>query len=353
MIPTEKSPRLAVVDGLRAIAAPLVTWHHIHATTIGLAPLLPAFLNVAFDQFRIGVQIFFIVSGFAIAQSLAGITATWGTFGRFILRRMIRLDPPFWLSILAALCAFRLADWIQRRPIEPLPSLSTIVANATYVQPFVGCNLLLDIYWTLMVEFQFYLVFFFLTWLGQAFGKWSTRLRFAPVLAMTGWGWAVRYCGFSLPHDGFVLLNYWHTFVLGIGCSYYYQNKWPGWSVPAMCITAAVASRLDLKIADVAGICTAMFLWLALNRGAQARWLAQPAVQWMAAISYSLYLLHPLFGQRMGNLFSRFLGASGLASVAVAILSLVISILAAWIYSRLVERPAIILARRIPRQSQD
>lgn len=345
-----RTQRLAVVDGLRAIAAPMVAWHHIHATTMGLVPLLPVFANQVFDDFRVGVQIFFIVSGFAIAQSLAGITATFGTFGRFVVRRVIRLDPPFWLSIVLAVCVFRMADLFQHRPVEPLPTLSTIIANATYTQPFVGSVLLMDIYWTLMVEFQFYLVFFFLTWLGQWIGKRDARFYFAPILAMTLWGWGVRYRGWSLPHNGFWLLSHWHTFALGISCSYLYQKKWPAWSVPVMCAVALVVSGLRLKIADVTGICTAMFLWLALQRGAQGRWLAHPCVQWMAGISYSLYLLHPLFGQRVGNFFSRFLGGSGFVPVVIALLSLTITIVAAWVYARLVERPAIILAQKIPRQ---
>ena len=48
----------------------------------------------------LGVDIFFVISGFVIALSVSKGAPTFGYFGRFIVRRSIRLDPPYWSSIL-------------------------------------------------------------------------------------------------------------------------------------------------------------------------------------------------------------------------------------------------------------
>lgn len=369
--PATKTNRLPVVDGLRALAAPMVAWFHIHGTAQGLAPLLPAWFNVLCGHFGSGVQIFFVVSGFAIAQSLEGITPGLNTLGRFIVRRVIRLDPPFWVSILLAIGTVQLADVLLHRPAQPWPALADVLANATYTQPFFKGVLFMDVYWTLMVEFQFYLAFFFLTWAGHLLAAWQPALRPAPVMLMTLWGWGVHFQGWPLPLDGVVVLQHWHVFALGIACSWLHQKVLPAWCVPALCVATVVAAwlpssaqhpaadgtagdlawdGLQLTVGDVVGLGTALFLWLAFQLRAQERWLGHRVVQWLAAISYSLYLVHPLFGQRLGNIFYRVLGTAGGTPILVSLLSMAASVGAAWVLCRVVEQPAMRLARKVPRQ---
>jgi peptidoglycan/LPS O-acetylase OafA/YrhL len=51
------------------------------------------------DLGHFGVPIFFVLSGFVIALSLDGKPMSLEIIGRFILRRSIRLDLPYWTAI--------------------------------------------------------------------------------------------------------------------------------------------------------------------------------------------------------------------------------------------------------------
>jgi len=44
----------------------------------------------------LGVQVFFVLSGFVMSQTLARYTVTPRFVGNFILRRSVRLDPVYW-----------------------------------------------------------------------------------------------------------------------------------------------------------------------------------------------------------------------------------------------------------------
>ncbi len=50
-----------------------------------------------------GVQVFFVLSGFVIAHSLRDNPLTRASIGNFMLRRQIRLDPPYWTMLAIAL----------------------------------------------------------------------------------------------------------------------------------------------------------------------------------------------------------------------------------------------------------
>ena len=92
----------AFVQALRGIAALWVVLFHAYAG--GHIPALHAALPAAlswliFETGHLGVAVFFTLSGFVIAHSLAGATMDPRNWGRFMLRRSIRLDPAYWASM--------------------------------------------------------------------------------------------------------------------------------------------------------------------------------------------------------------------------------------------------------------
>ena len=64
--------------------------------------MVPAPLETALKLGFVGVDIFFVLSGFVIAYSVREARITPRFLGRFALRRSIRLDPPYWITIAIA-----------------------------------------------------------------------------------------------------------------------------------------------------------------------------------------------------------------------------------------------------------
>ncbi len=97
-------PRFDILDGLRGVAAALVIWYHFGE----------GFATSPMDQMMnhgyLAVDFFFVLSGFVIGYAYDGRWTGGGmTFGRFILRRIVRLQPMVVLSVVLGALAF----WLQ------------------------------------------------------------------------------------------------------------------------------------------------------------------------------------------------------------------------------------------------
>ena len=95
--------RFILVDGLRGFAALAIvlphSWEFFQATTQRPGWKADLIFNTRVYA-TVGVQVFFVLSGFVIAYILRNERITPGVFGRFLLRRAIRLDPPYWVAMI-------------------------------------------------------------------------------------------------------------------------------------------------------------------------------------------------------------------------------------------------------------
>jgi peptidoglycan/LPS O-acetylase OafA/YrhL len=129
----EPPARVAVLDGLRLVAALAVAGYHLTVAwrVDGVHPpayFLPVAAHVTVYGF-LGVELFFLVSGFVIAMS------GWGRpLGAFFASRVSRLYPaywaavvvttlvvlvaPVWLLIVAALAVIAGLAWLVHRFVE-------------------------------------------------------------------------------------------------------------------------------------------------------------------------------------------------------------------------------------------
>ncbi|MBV9658126.1 MAG: acyltransferase [Verrucomicrobia bacterium] len=140
------------LDSLRGIAAGLVMWLHFAQAFEDKTSPTPAFLGFLntwpklLDPGRMGVMIFFAISGFVIPRSFGNVRA--GSVRRFLIRRFCRLYPAYWVSILGGLLLWRMSaqTW----------SWTALAANATMLPHTLGQPRLLGVYWTLEIELLFY-----------------------------------------------------------------------------------------------------------------------------------------------------------------------------------------------------
>jgi peptidoglycan/LPS O-acetylase OafA/YrhL len=163
------------LDILRFVAAMLVVvWHFTYWGWIGAVAEQPPRTGVPFPELRdwtffggIGVEIFFMISGFVIAASASGATA-W----TFLRSRAARLLPVLWFCATLALLV-RLAAGEGLVDLLPV-YLASILALPK--GPYID-----GVIWTLAVEVVFYgVVFLFL--LDRSFGQ-ARRL----LLLLTAW----------------------------------------------------------------------------------------------------------------------------------------------------------------------
>lgn len=184
-MPQPASTRLDFIDSLRAVAVLLVIVLHTTALLVAL-PLashagfaLHALAQVL-DVGRIGVVLFFAVSGFVIPFSLSARNAR--PLLHFAVHRVFRLYPAYWLSIAAAVVGVWLIH--DGRSLDG-GLLRIIAVNLTMLQGFFGVQHVLGLYWTLRIELVFYALCALLFSMGLL-GRPRVVLALAAILALVG-----------------------------------------------------------------------------------------------------------------------------------------------------------------------
>ncbi|MFI9151853.1 acyltransferase family protein [Streptomyces sp. NPDC053367] len=334
--------RVVVLDGLRLVAALMVVAYHYVAFGEGWegsqAPLFPVVFRPSAYGW-LGVELFFMISGFVICMSC------WGrTVPEFFVSRVIRLFPAYWLAVIATTAVVALMPG----GIDPL-AWRDVLVNLTMLQWPMGVEHVDGVYWTLWAELRFYLLFALVVWRGVTYRRvvafccvWAT----AALLA-TGYDLGaldhllvVPHCWFFIAGLGFFLIHRFGSNLLlwGIvGLSFVMGQQtvmqtWrrtldrvgdnvPGWGVAVLITVFYVV---------MAGVSLGWF------RRVDWRWL--PAA---GALTYPLYLLHESIGW---EIFHRFQGsADQWVLLGVTVVGMLVL---AHLVHRWVERPA---SRRLKR----
>lgn len=347
--------RFKTIDGLRGIAAMAVVVYHLHgATKVAFGDWLPTLLDRLFESGHYGVDIFFVISGFVIAFSIRSAAPTAGFIGRFALRRSIRLDPPYWTAIALELAVQALALRLGFSE-KPLPSVATVAAHFLYLQNLLGLGNVVDVFWTLCFEIQFYLAlitFFVLHQkLADALGPRAARsIAFVALGSLFVYSLAGRFGVAGLHvHPGFAAIR-WYQFFLGCCVWWVVDGKlaWPvlplAWSLVALTLYGVGASGWELLPIAVSGL-----IFAAHRHDGMTTWLSSRPLQFLGAISYSLYVFHATVGWR----FIRLVGvvAGDAPPVVVPALAfgagISLCVVVAWLAWRFIEGPSLELAKRV------
>ncbi|WP_329545995.1 acyltransferase [Streptomyces sp. NBC_01356] len=180
--------RLYAIDGIRIAAALMVAVHHFAGTNRSNQPgniiwdrpvsdIMPNVFRVATYGW-IGVEIFFVISGFVICMSC------WGRTPRqFFVSRVIRLYPAYWFAI-----AFTTAVLVAVPGVWERLRLREILLNFTMLQSGSGVANADGVYWTLWAELRFYLLFMIVVAAGLTYRRvvifccaWGAAAMLAPV----------------------------------------------------------------------------------------------------------------------------------------------------------------------------
>src|SRR5258708_27178437 len=138
-----------IVKGLRAFGGMFVGWGHFSQNQ-------GPWLDLSGKYGYTGVYIFFVISGFIIPYSLQRGGYTVRNFGRFMLKRSIRIYPPYLLSIPITLLA--LSRLVHPHSTDVVHvSFQLFLYHPLYLNDLVvGYPWINVVYWTLAIAFQWY-----------------------------------------------------------------------------------------------------------------------------------------------------------------------------------------------------
>ena len=182
---------------LRGLAATLVAGYHLQAASV-VAGHNPGVFSV-FAGGEIGVDIFFVLSGFIIfyvAQNRPGLTAP-----SFLKARFWRIVPPYWAVLTLYVCAALALSILTGAGDQSLSLRRLITSYLLLPYP----DHVIIIAWTLSVEILFYIVF------ALTFFNGGTRQL---LIGMTVWVLATQLFLHFVPNKPTWLLFPLHSAVL-------------------------------------------------------------------------------------------------------------------------------------------
>ncbi|MET8942139.1 acyltransferase [Streptomyces sp. NPDC004542] len=344
--PTAPRPRAAdrlrALDGLRLLAALMVCLYHfagkngeISACWHQSPGLMFPTLSRAATYGCLGVQFFFVISGFVICMS------SWGrTLGDFFRSRIARLYPAYW----AALLIVGAASVALPVVFHPLRS-DEFLMNFTMLQQPMGVPRVLGVCWTLWVEMRFYVLFaLFVIWKGVTYRRvvtfcilWTLAGVFARVaetrltdeLVMRDHApyfigglalYLIHRFGSDLLLWGIVGMSFL------LGQRYSVTALWhPGMQGDFDRDPHVIQAIAFLSFAAVAVVA------LGWTRWANWRWLTVAG-----ALTYPFYLVHEHLGWFLIRVLHRGFGVGPYPTLALTLTALLVL---AWLIHRVVERP--------------
>ncbi|HWT93967.1 MAG TPA: acyltransferase, partial [Solirubrobacteraceae bacterium] len=167
--------RLDSLDALRGLAALGIVVLHVWMFDYGDAHRPEkGFLELAIGELRLGVPLFFVLSGFLlyrpfVASALDGRAPH--QLRRYAIRRVARILPAYWLALLAGFFLLRHLDHPSQAMWSELP------VHALFLQNYF-VETLKDVdppMWTLGVEVAFYATLPLFGWLGLRVARTRTR----------------------------------------------------------------------------------------------------------------------------------------------------------------------------------
>src|SRR3569833_1826144 len=306
----KENPRYHIrqVDYIRAIASCGVTLFHLGGKA------LPG-LNYGW----LGVFMFFSLSCFIICRAIP-LSYSFGNAGTFQVKRITRIEPPYLASIVLAVAAHFI--WIKDYKI----SRPILFGHFAYLNNFNGRPYLSPVYWTLGIEFQFY-IFIALSFrfLVKKWGIWLlTLICIVPL-----------FTGFL----GQLLTNFFPFFALGI-LFYLYRKGIK--KLAEVCIFGIMVSGLAIFLSGwlvtTASLFAMLLLVLPLNENV--------IINFLSKISFSPYLTHDMIGSNTVVFMTMHLPKTILFKGLSFTTGLVVSLVFALIFYELIEAPCLRLSKK-------
>lgn len=342
------------LTGLRFLAAFYVFVFHLDMPMRTPFTYLPEWVRALVAQGRLGVTVFFVLSGFLLTYSHLrdfDVPAMKGPgyWAGFMFKRLARIYPVFLVGLLVC--------WGISHGLGTLPPPKLVLLSAAFLQTYFG-SVSMQWYdmgtWSVANEFFFYLLFPLALPLLLRIRLPLPVVGVLVVATVAGTALGVGYARwpqvFSFPRVFAFPPSRFPEFVAGMaGALLFFRFGWraPAWAAGLLLV--ATAGYLSVAGPRLQG--TLIHNWLVvptlvvvLNVLAQPhptplfKWLGSPPMEYLGRISYSFYIAqHPLV-----FVLDPLIRAGHLASDdwRVAPVAFVLNLLGAVLLYELVEKPA-------------
>jgi peptidoglycan/LPS O-acetylase OafA/YrhL len=270
---------LQTIDALRVMASLAVgLFHFSHAMGTPVPDgSIGYWLRWLFDYGYLGVAQFFMISGLVVPYSLHAKGYTIEKIGATLKKRFWRIEPPYWVSICIMLGMDIIARLTNNPEVAPWNWISFLL-NLGHFNAIMGQPWLREVYWTLAIDWQFYLLCCVLVpWILHP----MRVVRYGVAATLCAAAWLPVAPAWLLPH----LL----AFVTGIVLCWYFIGR-QGWLETAL----GVAIMLYLEWLRL-GPTHLIAVGLAVLVVVGWRW-QHPTITYLSRISYSFYLTHLFAG---------------------------------------------------------
>lgn len=297
---------IPILNFLRALASLSVCVVHLHYM-VGLEKYPIGKLLV---QGQGGAAVFFVVSGFVIPYSLWNYNYALKNFFRYLWRRAVRIDPPYFVMVLISVLLLGQFDPIR------------FLFHLLYLIPFSGYDWYQSIFWTLGIEFQFYIL------IGLCFPllkKGNIYVVVAIILLLSGTGYFINV----MRSRDFIFHNI-HYFGYGILALLIKKERIP--LKVGHLLLLALTLFLCLKISIITGLIGYVVALTIIHLSFE-----NSVSNFLGRISYSLYLTHVLIGGMLLVLFKPLI-----PNIYMLFLALLLCCIAvAFVYYRFIEKAAL------------
>lgn len=367
----DHAPRLARIDGVRAIAALSVVCFHVwlyrdnrpHGRRTAL-------LDQALVHASTGLICFFVLSGYLLYRAFArGALGGSGpvALGTYARRRAARIVPAYWVCLAGCLALYAAAGLD-----ELLPAARELPLHALFLQNYSGATMgdVNPVAWTLCVEMAFYALLPVVGWAALRLGPGRVRAQAALLVGLIAispvWNVLAQKAGWEDLGDRALpaflgcfgvgmLLALWAEHrgdraplrpratlalvaaaaLLVVGDAVWQENGW--WLRGGLFGIDALSPRVQYEavghLVSAAGFAL-LVAAATTGSGSGAAWLGSRPLAAIGEVSYGLYLWHlPLL------LVARTAGLLPHALVPRLAVVLTLSLLAAAASWRFVERP--------------
>lgn len=335
------SNRLESIDFLRGIASLAVVLFHITHTKNFLNPEGLVY-NLFKDGGEFGVIVFFVISGFIIPYSMNRSGYRVSDFKPFLFKRIIRIEPVYILSILFMASLMVL---LSKMP-EIYWGWSAYKLDFTNFLMHLGylINILPDerwinpVYWTLGIEFQYYLL------IGLIFPLFIRKNKLVNVFLLflitaACWFIFLYFMKDTYLRYGSLIFRYFPVFLVGISL---FQLKTERINLFAfiifnLCILVLIGTEFQPRA--IIAIIFALFVLFAMKRSPKV-------FLFLGKISFSMYLIHiPVETFFTKLIIPHF--QSDVSRTILIFLTIIPIIGVSWLFYEFVEEPCLRLSKRI------
>jgi peptidoglycan/LPS O-acetylase OafA/YrhL len=282
----QSSKRLVELDVLRGVSALSVMIYH-YTTWYNEIFHHSKEILFYFPKGKYGVELFFLISGFVIFMTLTKVK----NGSDFIVGRFSRLYPAYWASVISTFIIVRLAGLpgYERTWYEGL-------INLTMMQSFFNIPSVDMAYWTLIIEFKFYVIMYIL---------YKAKILKNIEIVSICWLLIIFLCSLVKTKTGLIidekigdlfLFKYASLFIIGIMYYNIYTQKqgFPFMKYGIICICLLIY-KLDHSLAETCILGSYVLMFELITRE-KMKFIRNKILIFFGIISYSLYLIHQNIG---------------------------------------------------------